>query len=180
MREVWPTVMVTGHRPQGLHPTARSWVRSELERLALKLGAEYGTITGISGMALGSDLWWADAVYKSGLRLWAHVPFPQQADPWTREDRDEWTRLLGYAGLTTTYGAAYDVRFLHARNDGMIKASDAAICVFDPRKTEGGSASAVRKLRAIGMPIIHVNPETRTTVLRRTDAVRAAESEEAA
>lgn len=72
----WPIVMVTGHRPQHLSPGVRPWVRAELERLALKLRDEHGTATGISGMAVGADLWWADAVVKAGLRLWAHVPFP--------------------------------------------------------------------------------------------------------
>jgi hypothetical protein len=50
------------------------------------------------------------------------------------------------------------VRVLHVRNDGMIRASAAAITVFDPRKTEGGTASAVRKLTALGLPVVHVNP----------------------
>jgi hypothetical protein len=168
----WPTVMVTGHRPQHLHPSVRPWVRGELERLALKLRAECGTQVGVSGMAIGSDLWWADSVVKAGLKLWAHVPFPQQPDKWADEDKDEWVRLCRVADKLTMYGGDYDVRTLHARNDGMIKVSAAAIACWVPRKTEGGTASAVRKLRATGMPIIHVNPETRTTVLRQAVSSR--------
>jgi len=162
----WPTVMVTGHRPQHLHPSIRPWVRSELERLALKFRDEYGTQVGISGMALGADLWWADAVVKAGLKLWAHVPFPQQPDKWSEDDKTDWSRLCRLAEKLTTYGGYYDVKTLHARNDGMIKVSAAAIAVHDPRKTSGGTASAVRKLAALGLPVIHVNPETRTTTLR--------------
>lgn len=163
----WPTVMVTGHRPQHLAPDVRPWVRAELERLAGKLRDEHGMTTGISGMALGSDLWWADAVVKAEVRLWAHVPFPQQPDRWQPEDRDEWVRLCRVAWELNTYGGFFDVKTLYARNDGMIKASDAAICVHDPAKTEGGTASAVRKVTARGLPIIHVNPVTRMTTLRR-------------
>jgi hypothetical protein len=162
----WPTVMVTGHRPQHLRPDVRPWVRAELDRLAGKLHTQHGTITGISGMALGADLWWADAVVKAGLRLWAHVPFPQQPDPWSGEDRAEWRRLLGRAALTTTYGPDFDVKLLHARNAGMIKVCDAAIGVWLPGKTTGGTASAVRKLTALDVPIIHVNPTDRVTTLR--------------
>jgi uncharacterized phage-like protein YoqJ len=165
--KTWPIVMVTGHRPQHLHPKVRPWVRSELERLALKLRHEHGTATGISGMAIGSDLWWADAVVKAGLKLWAHVPFPQQPDKWDDEDKTEWSRLCQLADKLTTYGGYYDVKTLHARNDGMIKVSAAAIAVWDPRKTEGGTASAVRKLTAAGLPMIHINPETQKTTLRR-------------
>lgn len=163
----WPTVMVTGHRPQHLTIPARPWVRSELDRLAVKLRDEYGTTVGVSGMAVGADLWWADAVVRAGLRLHAHVPFPQQPDRWRDEDRAEWVRLLGLASHTETYGTGFSVRLLHARNDGMIKACTAAIAVHDPRKTDGGTASAVRKLLDAGRPIIHVDPVARMTTLRR-------------
>lgn len=162
----WPTVMVTGHRPQHLHPSARPWVRSELERLTLKFRDEYGTTTGISGMAIGADLWWADAVVKAGLKLWAHIPFPQQPDKWQQADRDEWERLCRVAWRLKTYGGYYDVRTLHERNAGMVEAADAAVAVWDPRKTTGGTASAIGKLIAAGLPIVHVNPETRMTTLR--------------
>lgn len=166
----WPAVMLTGHRPQHLHPTARPWVRSELERLALKFRDEYGTTVGVSGMAIGSDLWWADAAVKAGLKLSAHVPFPQQPDKWGQGDRDEWSRLCRLAHTLKTYGGYYDVKTLHARNNGMVReaqeADGAAIAVWDPRKTEGGTASVVEKLTTTGLPIIHVNPETRTTTLR--------------
>jgi hypothetical protein len=166
---IWPTVMVTGHRPQHLAPDVHDWVRSELARLAVKLKTEHGMACGVSGMAIGADLWWADALVTNGIPLWAHVPFPQQPNRWRTEDRAEWQRLLGLAVKTTTYGPDFDVKLLHARNDGMIKVSAAAIAVLLPGKTTGGTASAVRKLTAQGMPIIHINPEARTTTLRRPE-----------
>lgn len=165
----WPTVMVTGHRPQHLSPSVHDWVRFELNRLAVKLRAEHGMTTGISGMAIGADLWWADALVTNGIPLWAHVPFPQQPDRWTAENRVEWQRLLGLAVKTTTYGPDFDVKLLHARNDGMLREANAVISVLLPGKTSGGTASAVRKATALGLPIIHINPEARTTTLRRPD-----------
>jgi hypothetical protein len=162
----WPTVMVTGHRPQHLSPSVRPWVQSELARLAVKLRDEYGMTTGISGMALGPDQWWADDVTKAGVKLWAHVPFPQQPDKWKPEDRAEWSRLLGLAADVTTYGSRYDVRLLHARNDGMIEPSAAAIAVRLPWKTGGGTVDAMRKLMALGKPIINVNPAAKVTTIR--------------
>nr|WP_221374377.1 DUF1273 domain-containing protein [Actinoplanes polyasparticus] len=170
----WPTVMVTGHRPQHLAPADRPWVRSELNRLAVKLRAEHGTQVGVSGMAIGSDLWWTDSVDRAGLKLWAHIPFPQQPDKWQPADRVEWERLCRVADKVKTYGGYYDVRTLHARNDGMIEVSAAAIAVWLPGKTSGGTASAVRKLDGAGVPIIHVDPAARTTVLRRTRKRNAA------
>ncbi len=166
MAVTWLKVMVTGHRPQHLHPNARPWVRAELDRLAVKLRDGHGATVGISGMAIGADLWWADASVRAGLLLHAHVPFPQQPDKWRDEDKVEWRRLLGLAVSTTTYGSGYDVRLLHKRNDGMIAACSLAVAVHDPRKTEGGTASAVRKLIGLDIPVIHVNPEARMTTLR--------------
>lgn len=163
----WPTVMVTGHRPQHLAPDVHGWVRSELARLAVKLRDDHGMAVGVSGMAIGADLWWADALVGNGIPLWAHVPFPQQPDRWRAEDRSEWERLLGLAVKTTTYGPDFDVKLLHARNDGMIRVSAAAIAVWLPDKHDGGTASAVRKLTAAGTPVIHVNPAVRVTTLRR-------------
>lgn len=88
---------------------------------------------------------------------------------WRDEDRAEWERLCRLAWRLKTYGGRYDVKTLHARNDGMITETErldgSAVAVWDPRKTEGGTASAAQKLIAAGLPIIHVNPETRTTTL---------------
>jgi hypothetical protein len=165
----WPTVMVTGHRPQHLSPSVHDWVRFELNRLAVKLRAEHGMTTGISGMAIGADLWWADALVANGIPLWAHIPFPQQPARWAPENRVEWQRLLGLAVKTTTYGPDFDVKLLHARNDGMLREADAVIGVLLPGKTSGGTVSAVRKATAMGLPMIHINPAARTTTLRRPD-----------
>jgi len=171
---VWPTVMVTGHRPQHLHPSVQPWIRSELDRLAVKLRDEHGTIAGISGMAIGADQWWAASVLNADLKLHAHVPFPQQADKWGAEDRAEWNRLCERAWKLKTYGSRYEVRTLHERNDGMIAetraAGGAVIAVWLPSKTSGGTASAVEKATKAGLPIIHVNPEQRITTLRMPQA----------
>ena len=165
----WPTVMVTGHRPQHLPRDVHGWVRAELNRLAVKLRGEYGMTAGISGMAIGADLWWADALVTNGIPLWAHIPFPQQSKPWPQAARNEWERLLRVARKLTTYGGRYDVKFLHARNDGMLREADAVIAVLLPGKTSGGTASAAQKATALGLPIIHINPQARATTLRHPD-----------
>lgn len=163
----WPSVMVTGHRPQHLDPDVRPWVRAELDRLAVKLSADHGMTLGISGMALGADQWWAAALVRHKIDLEAHIPFPQQANRWQSEDVDEWNRLLRVAHKLVTYGGFYDVKFLHARNLGMLRRADLVIAVWDPAKTTGGTASAVEKATKMRLPIIHVNPVAQTTTIRR-------------
>ncbi|HEY6115300.1 MAG TPA: DUF1273 domain-containing protein [Candidatus Dormibacteraeota bacterium] len=136
----------------------------------MKLRDEHSTQVGVSGMALGADTWWAEAVNEAGLKLWAHIPFPQQADRWRQDDVHAWNNYLRRAWKLTTYGGYYDVRFLHARNAGMVDVADAAIAVWCPSKTTGGTAGAVRLLATKGIPVVHVNPEAWTTTLRRSDA----------
>ncbi|MCW6003928.1 hypothetical protein K1W54_04930 [Micromonospora sp. CPCC 205371] len=165
-QSTWETVAASGHRPQHLLGFGETdWVRAELARVAVKLRDEHGMTTGVSGMAIGTDLWWAAAVVDAGVKLWAPIPFPHPPDPWRPEDRDEWRRLRRAADVVTLYGDAYDVRLLHARNDGMLAAADAVVAVWKPSKTSGGTASAVRKAQAMGLPIVHLNPERRTVTL---------------
>jgi uncharacterized phage-like protein YoqJ len=162
----WRTVAATGHRPQHLLGFSETdWVRAELARVAVKLRDEHGMTCGISGMAIGTDLWWAAAVVDAGLKLSAHIPFPQQPDRWRQADREEWVRLRYVADQHTLYGTDYDVRLLRARNDGMLAEADAVVAVWKPSKTSGGTASAVRKAQAMGLPIVHLNPERRTVTL---------------
>jgi hypothetical protein len=159
----WPMVMVTGHRPQHLRPADRGWVRSELDRLAVKLRDEHGTTTGVSGMALGADQWWADAVVRAGLHLEAHVPFPQQPDRWLAPDQREWRRLLGHASQTVTYGTGYGLHLLRKRNCGMVDISSAVIGVWLAGKVSGTS-HALRYALDRGHRPIWVDPETRRTL----------------
>jgi hypothetical protein len=158
----WPTVMVTGHRPQHLRPDARLWVRAELDRLACKLRDEHGTTVGISGMAIGADLWWADSVVKAGLDLHAHVPFPQQPSRWPDESKAEWDRLLGLATHTVTYGAHYDVGLLHARNRGMVNASGQVLAVWVSGQG-GGTRAAIEYAVRQGLRPTWLDPETHRT-----------------
>ncbi len=159
---IWPTVMVTGHRPQHLHPTVRPWVRSELDRLVLKLRDDHGMTTALSGLALGPDQWWADSAIRAGVALHAHVPFPQQADKWRAEDRAEWSRLLGLAARTETYGATYDVRHLFARNEGMVDNSVQSVGVWIEGR-RGGTCKALRYAVRRGHRPIWVDPRSQLT-----------------
>lgn len=159
---IWPTVMVTGHRPQHLHPDARLLVRSELARLACKLRDERGTTVGVSGMAIGADLWWADAVVSHRMDLHAHVPFPQQPNKWREDDKAEWSRLLGLAVHTETYGLRYSVELLHARNRGMVRASDQCLAVWVEGK-DGGTRACLEYAVRRGMRPIWVDPVARRT-----------------
>ncbi|MGA3524215.1 hypothetical protein [Melissospora conviva] len=169
----WATVSATGHRPQHLTPAEQAWIRAELSRITTKLRDNHSMTTGVSGMALGTDMWWAAELVSARVDLWTHVPFPQQPDPWRSADRAEWERLLRVAKKQTVYGGMFDVKFLHQRNDGMLDASDAVVAVWKRSKTTGGTASAVRKATRRGLPVIHVDPEARVVTLRAAAGVQS-------
>lgn len=163
---VWETVAATGHRPQHLSKPQRAWIVAELPRIVAKLRDEHGMTVGVSGMALGVDLWWAAALVDADVSLWAHVPFPQQPGVWpSAADRAEWRRLCDLAVEVTVYGDRYDIRHLHARNDGMLRVANAVVAVHKRSKSDGGTASAVRKARDLGRPIVLLDPEHKTVTL---------------
>ena len=161
----WATVAATGHRPQHLHPEARHWLTQELRRVAKKLRDQHGTQVAISGMALGVDTWWALAALQAGLQLWAHVPYPQQAERWRSEDQAQWRSLLDQATKITQYGDHYDIRLLGQRNRGMLSHCQAVVAGYDRRKTTGGTAHAYREARVLRLPIILLDPHQQRTTL---------------
>jgi ribA/ribD-fused uncharacterized protein len=166
----WTRVAVTGHRPQHLTVEQATWARAELDRLAVKLRDEHGTLVGITGCALGADTWWAQSVARAGLDLWAYVPFLAQPAAWPAADQKVWRALVGAAQRTLVLGAGYDVRLLHARNDFMLRDADLMITVLDPAKTTGGTVSVVAKARAAGQALVVVDVAARKVRLERSAA----------
>ncbi|MCG5464195.1 hypothetical protein MED01_002360 [Micromonospora sp. MED01] len=176
---VWSTVMVTGHRPQDIPDDAHGWVQDKLTAGAVWLRDERGMTTGITGMALGSDMWWADSLHRAGVPFVAHIPFPQQPDPWRKSNPRavaEWHRLRALAASEVPYGdlagLAEHARkrvmlsLLHKRNDGMLdataEAGGAVVAVWRPSKRDGGTFSALKKAHQRDLPVILINPEALT------------------
>lgn len=179
----WNIVGATGHRPQHLQHLdgACKWAREEAARVAVKVRDEYGCTMAVSGLALGWDQWFAQAALNAGLALWAHIPFEDQAGRWTVGDQREWQRLREAATKVTVYGAnprdkREATQLLMARNNGMISASDAMVCLWLPGKRSGGTWAAVRRIKIAGMPAIHLDPAHRTVRLGLPDLTNGGSS----
>lgn len=162
----YPRVMLTGHRRVPDHQAR--FVTGELERVAVKLRDEHGTVEALCGMALGADQDWADAALSAGLRLAAYLPFVEQAHGWSPRQRSRWKGLLQAAhrqvvASTANAGAAA----FHARNDAMLTDSDLVVAVWDPRVTDGGTAGVVRKARVLGRDIVIIDLEQGRTRIER-------------
>lgn len=150
---------LTGHRIQSFSSRARGWTQASLDNVAVRLHDEYGTTTAVSGMAIGSDLWWAASALRAGLTLHAVIPFPQQAARWSPADRRDWEMLREAAHHVTVLGPEFSLRLLHQRNHVMIAMADAAVAVWKPGKTTGGTYAALRKMNAGNMPGVWINPK---------------------
>lgn len=161
----FPRVMTTGHRPNGIPLGSAGWVERELERLAVKLRDQNGMQVGISGMALGSDIWWAQATVFAWQELWAFLPFPQQAERWTPEQVALWQEMRSRATRERITADSYSREALLQRNEDMLDYSDLVIAVFDPTSTGGGTLATVRSAVRRMLPIIHVNPVTQSTMM---------------
>lgn len=174
IEQPWTIVAATGHRaglPNDLidrldrrRPGTIAGIRWHLRRLACVLRDEHGTTVGLSGMARGVDLWWAQAILEAGLILGAHIPCPQQADPWSPDVRAAWRNLCDAADpeYSHIYAPEYDKSVLRQRNEGMIGAADALVAVWDPGERRGGTWSAVcyaRRTKPAGRGF-HIDPRT--------------------
>ena len=141
------TCCFTGHRPDKLpwgtderDPRCAALKRSiarELEGLYLR-----GCRHFISGMARGSDLYFAEAVLElkekyPAVTLEGAVPCQSQADRWPEGERTRWRSILDRCDLETMVQQNYDRWCMHRRDRYMVDRSAAILAAFDG--TPGGT-----------------------------------------
>ena len=141
------TCCFTGHRPAKL-----PWGYDERDPRCLELKAailrelERLYRTGyrhfISGMALGCDLYFAEAVLELKERyptvtLEAALPFPGQADRWSEDNRTRWQTVLQACDLESVVQNHYDKWCMLRRDRYMVDRSAAVLAAFDD--TPGGT-----------------------------------------
>jgi len=141
------TCCFTGHRPDKLpwgndedDPRCLALKRSlarELERLYRR-----GTRHFISGMAVGCDLYFAEAALAlretyPDLTVEGAVPCPTQAQRWPESQRRRWRDILDRCNLETVVQQHYDRWCMLRRDRYMVDRSAAVLAVFDG--TPGGT-----------------------------------------
>ncbi len=184
----WRMVCGTGHRelnPEIYGEDIWSWVRGELERVAVKLRDQQATTGVISGMARGFDLELFEAVQATaGLAAHACSPFPQQADRWPVAQRRRWRCAIDHAASVHFVGTLAAVparrrsavanRLLYERNDEMLLAAadagGAVVVLYDrARNHHSGTHDTFEKAlgnrrvrgRRLCLPIVYLDPVAR-------------------
>lgn len=161
-REV--TCCFTGHRPGKL-----PWRYNESDpdcaslkaRIADAVEAVFqsGVRHFICGMALGCDMYFAEAVAAlraehPDITLEAAVPYSGQSDGWSRADAGRYDRLIAECDLRTVVSPRYTSDCMQRRNEYMVDASSVIIAVYDG--CSGGTLNTLRYALAQGLEIIQI------------------------
>ncbi len=138
--ELTSTCCFTGHRPAKL-----PWKTNEQDPRCLALKASMvreieglyarGFRHFISGMALGCDLYFAEAALSLRSRLPSltvecALPFPGQADRWSRASRARWLAAVEACDLETVVQQDYDCACMFRRDRYMVDRSALVLAVF--------------------------------------------------
>lgn len=160
------TCCFTGHRPDKLpwglnegDPRCAALKRSLLREIETLYQRGYRHF--ISGMAMGCDLYFAEAAL--GLRekcpdltVEGAVPCPTQAGRWPEGQRRRWRDILNRCDLETVVQQHYDRYCMLRRNRYMVDRSASILAVFDG--TPGGTQYTLNYAMDSKLDILLLDP----------------------
>lgn len=145
------TCCFTGHRPQGLPWGAREddprceKLKFELN-CALEGAYEAGYRRFLCGMALGCDMYFAEAVLAlrekhPDVQLEAVIPCGSQPDRWPLRQRQRYNRLLDESDAVTVLQIHYSPDCMQRRNHYMVEQSSLLLACYTGKP--GGTQSTL-------------------------------------
>lgn len=164
------SIALTGHRPSvlagyDLSAPFYGLLEDGLVKIARRALERSGKLTLHSGMALGADTVWSKAIlrlreeFPDDVYFVAELPVRTQSEKWIGEgDKALWREHVKAADQVRIYGESYSVRWLHARNQGMVDAADLLIAVWNG-STTGGTAGAVAYGEKREKRILRIDPD---------------------
>ena len=174
------TCCFTGHRPAKLpwgyderDPRCIALKRSLYREIESLYKAGYRRF--ISGMALGCDLYFAEAVLElkecyPSVILEAAIPFLGQAERWSASNRARWQAIVGACDLESVVQETYDRGCMLRRDRYMVDSASTILAVFDesPGGTKYTLDYAAKKrltiflldLNDTNAPAIRMEPDT--------------------
>ena len=158
-------VSFTGYRPEKLPffseddpmcEDLKNRLSKQIEKL-IKDGADEF----FSGMARGVDIWAAEAVLElkrtyPDIKLTAVIPCPEQADSWSREDRDRYDRILEACDKKLVISPRYSKGCMQKRNKALVDVCDILVAVFDGQS--GGTKQTVSYAESKGRKTVIIPP----------------------
>lgn len=130
----------------------KSEIYSETERLI-----EQGYDWFISGMALGSDIFCAEAVLKlkekyPSVGLECALPCPEQSKGWSAENVGRYKNIIARADRVTTVSPHYTRFCMMKRNAYMVDNADFVLAVWNGERS-GGTFRTLEKARVDEKPV---------------------------
>lgn len=115
----------------------------------------------ICGFALGSDMFFAEAVLAlrkkyPKITLEAALPCETQADHWLKEDRGKYFEFLTLCDKETYVSLKYHKNCYLERNRYIVNQSQRLIAVYDGKF--GGTMATVNRAKAKKLELININP----------------------
>lgn len=157
-------VMVTGHRT--IRGEQARMVRVGLSTLLERIQARQPSgLVAISGMAVGTDMEFAEAAVYLGIPLVAAIPCETQSSLWPKAVRDRYDRLIDSASHVVavwknpSYHAATIGAKLFARNRWMLDHSDSILGVWDGRM-KGGTYHTIQEALRRERKVLIIDPST--------------------
>jgi uncharacterized phage-like protein YoqJ len=160
------TCCFSGYRPEKL-----PWGQNEDDDRCLRLKEKlYDIISAvyasgirhfICGMALGSDMYFCEAVLQfredhGDVTLEAAMPCEDQASKWTESQRSRYFRLIQQCDKETFVSRKYTPDCMMRRNMYMVDHASVLIAVYDGRF--GGTMHTVGYAEMNGLEIIQIKP----------------------
>lgn len=134
-------ICATGHRKLIENTTDPKKFGREYMKLRLYrwMTQQEGVEACISGMAVGFDTIFAQAVLKAQLPLWAYIPCMDQYKKWAQSDQEVYFRLLDQAAKVIYISREYHDECMKFRNRRMVNDSDMVVAYYDgvDKKTSG-------------------------------------------
>ncbi len=155
----------TGHRPQklpwGMNENDPRCVSLKAE-LAARLEAIYelGYRSFLCGMAIGCDMYFAEAVLAlrekhADVRLEAAIPFGDQPGRWGQAQRRRYNTLIDSADEVTVLQYGYTPDCMMRRNRYMVDRSSLLLACYDGRP--GGTMNTILYAQRSGVKVIIVD-----------------------
>ena len=168
MAEIERSCCFTGHRPMklpwGMNERDGRCLSLKLE-LAARLEAAYelGYRHFICGMALGCDMYFAEAVLAlkaahEGVTLEAAIPFGDQPGRWNAAQRRRYNRLIDSCDKVTVLQIGYTPDCMMRRNRYMVDHAGMLLACYDGRP--GGTMQTILYARREGKTVIIIDLET--------------------
>ncbi len=154
-------IAVTGHRPANLpgqydeeqHASIKQWLRDSISEAF----TQDENLEAACGMAIGVDIYFAEACEDLGVPFKAFIPFTGQENRWPRAMQRRYRSLLIRSMEIDEASPNYSTRAFFERNDRLLQwltrdREQTLVCVWNGVNA-GGTYYTMTRAKEIGIPI---------------------------